>query len=102
LESNKVKFGGKAFLRAFPSLLVKFLKERNKNAWISIHQISQSIKDQLKEIKKTLKKLVGRNYPPKHQLLLLQSDSSTLGCGVWTYPQENLYRNIGGTSPHYT
>ena len=68
------------FLRAFTSLLVKFLRERNQDPWDSKHQISKDIKDQLKEIKKHLENWSGRHFHQK-PTRFLHSDSSTLGWG---------------------
>ena len=68
------------FLRAFTSLLVKFLRERNQDPWDSKRQISKDIKDQLKEIKKHLENWSGRHFHQK-PTRFLHSDSSTLGWG---------------------
>ena len=75
IRSNKI---AKPFLRAFTSLLVKFLRERNQDPWDSKHQISKDIKDQLKEIKKHLENWSGRHFHQK-PTRFLHSDSSTLG-----------------------
>jgi hypothetical protein len=71
------------FLRAFTSLLVKFLREKSQDPWESRHQISKDIKDQLEDIKKHLQNWSGRQFHKK-PTRFLHSDSSTLGWGGWT------------------
>ena len=68
------------FLRAFTSLLVKFLREKSQDPWESRHQISKDIKDQLEDIKKHLQNWSGRQFHKK-PTRFLHSDSSTLGWG---------------------
>ena len=51
------------FLRAFTSLLVKFLRDKNQDPWDSRHQISKDIKDQsIEGHQKAFGKLVRKTF----------------------------------------
>lgn len=70
------------FLRAFTSLLVGFLKQNASKSWESSHQIPQTLKDQLQDIKLLLQNWQGRPFT-QSPTRFLHTDSSTYGWGGW-------------------